>query len=56
MTEPREEPDPDELSKSSRESIDKARDLVDGMKTVQEHETSVLGEDEAPPGSSASTT
>jgi len=45
-------PDPDELSRESNESFDKARELVDELKIVQEHENAVLAEDpEKPPDS-----
>jgi|HubBroStandDraft_1064217.scaffolds.fasta_scaffold175146_1 hypothetical protein len=38
-------PDPEaleQLGESTRESIESARDLVDGMKTVQEYENTLL--------------
>jgi len=35
---------PDELSESSRESVKKVRSLVDDLKSVEEHEKSVLEE------------
>jgi hypothetical protein len=41
------EPDPQALDESTKESIEKARDLLDGMKIVQEHENAILG-DEGP--------
>jgi hypothetical protein len=41
-------PDPDELDRSSKESIEKAHDLVQGLRSVQEHENAILGEDDQP--------
>jgi len=37
----------EELRKSSQESIERARDLVNGLKTVQEHEAALM--DSRPP-------
>jgi hypothetical protein len=45
-------PDPEsaeQLGASTKESIEKARDLVDAMKVVQEYESTILPEKE-PPG------
>lgn len=39
--------DLDELGESSKESIEKARNLLDEMKIVQEHENAIL-KDERP--------
>lgn len=39
------EPDLQALSDSTKESIEKARDLLDGMKIVQEHENAILGDE-----------
>jgi hypothetical protein len=39
--------DPDQLRDITAKSIEKARDLVDGLKSVQEHEKAVL--DDEPP-------
>ena len=36
--------EPDQIAETSRESIAKARSLVDGLKVVQEYEKGVLGE------------
>ena len=38
----------DRLGEESKESIEKARDLLDQMKVVQEHENAVLEETEDP--------
>jgi hypothetical protein len=40
--------DADRLSEETKESIEKARHLLDEMKTVQEHENAVLEETEDP--------
>jgi len=39
----------DSIVESTRESLRKARDLVDELKTIEEHEKEVLGEENAPP-------
>jgi hypothetical protein len=37
------------LGAESKECIEKARDLLDEMKSVQEHETAVLKQEDEPP-------
>jgi hypothetical protein len=40
--------DPDKLKEEAAKSLKRAHDLVDELKSVQEHERSVLGDDEPP--------
>jgi hypothetical protein len=40
--------DADRLEESYKRSIERARDLVGELKIVQEHEASILGDDEPP--------
>jgi hypothetical protein len=42
---PDERPTPENLEEESRASIDKARELLDELKIVQEHEGRVLEDD-----------
>jgi hypothetical protein len=36
------QPDPDQLSRSSEESFEKAHELLDELKVVEEHEATLL--------------
>lgn len=42
-------PDPDELGRVSKDAFDKAQDLVDELKIIQEHENAILSADTAGP-------
>ena len=36
--------EPDQIAETSKESIGKLKSLVDGLKSVEEHEKGILGE------------
>jgi hypothetical protein len=40
--------DPEQIAERSKESLEKARDLVDDLKIVQHYEVSILADDEPP--------
>jgi hypothetical protein len=44
-----EETNAEQLDTSSKESIRKLRSLVDDLKSVEEHERSIVGRDDEPP-------
>ena len=45
--------DPDQLGEESQQSIEKLRDLVEDMRSVQDHEHSLLNDVSEPPSPAA---
>jgi hypothetical protein len=48
-----ETPDPEQMIEQNKEAIDKIHSLVDDLKTVEEHEKTILEDDEPQSRSSA---